>query len=485
MRLSFLPLLLSISYTSFAQQPVFKAFETDTAAEPHGGMSFLTTFIQTNLRKPIAAEAKGVGGRSTLSGIVETDGRISEVKLLNSFRPDCDREALRVFKLFNAWKPAYKDGKPVRQEVIMPVLFKPNAPFVYINGAKVDYFERNNKPVLQDTSQAFYKRVTPVDTNGVSIGDIIVYEMKDKGWAEYFRLPFTTRKYYNYDMPARPLHSVGNQNYKQDWEGVVYVLDDTGKITRQSYYENGKRIGSELKYHLNGLVAEVDTKQDNKSTITTWYPNGQINQMKVVNGVQAFAQTDPEQVMSLWDSTGRQIVKDGKGQAIYQKLEKSYSDSTRHTLFIEQGAYENGYKQGIWTGRYADGSYFYEERLDKGICQGGKARTSGGDTLRYTIREQQPEFPGGMSGLGQFLSSNLRYPPKAQKANVEGQVAVSFVVCTDGTLCDYEILKSVNPDLDREAVRVVKKMNGLWKPGYQRGEKVRVKYNLPINFTLN
>ena len=66
--------------SSMAQSTIYKAFEADTAAEPRGGMEFLTTFIQANLRKPIAAEAKGISGRVILSGVVEADGRISQVK---------------------------------------------------------------------------------------------------------------------------------------------------------------------------------------------------------------------------------------------------------------------------------------------------------------------------------------------------------------------------------------------------------------------
>jgi TonB family protein len=476
--------LLFLCFSSFAQQSVYKGFETDTAAVPRGGMGFLTSFIKANLRKPIAAEATGIGGRVILSGIVETDGRISDVKLLSTFRPDCDREAMRVFRLFNAWKPAYKNGKPVRQEVTMPVVFKPNEPFIYANGVRVDYFSRDSKPLLADTSQAYYKRITPIDTNSVPTGDAVVYEMKNSRWSEYFRLAFTNKRYTNGSMSTKPFRTIGTLNYKKDWEGVLFILDDAGTFIQQTYYENGKRVGSELNYHSNGSIAEMDTKQGDKSTVTAWYANGQIKQQKVVHNFKALAQNDPEQVTAFWDSTGRQTVKEGNGLATYQERVQSSSDSTRYTLFTEQGAYENGYKQGLWSGRYADGSYFYEERYDKGICQGGKARTAGSDTVRYSIREQQPEFPGGLNGLGQFLSGNLQYPRKAQQANVEGQVAVSFVVCTDGTLCDYEILKSVNPDLDKEAVRVVKKMSGRWKLGYQRGKAVRVKYNLPINFTL-
>lgn len=101
----------------------------------------------------------------------------------------------------------------------------------------------------------------------------------------------------------------------------------------------------------------------------------------------------------------------------------------------------------------------------------------------FTVVEQQPEFTGGMAALGQYLSKNIRYPAAAQRANVSGRVFVSFVVNTDGSIQDVQVLKGLGFGTDEEAVRVVKAMPK-WRPGKQSGRPVRVKFNLPINFTL-
>lgn len=101
----------------------------------------------------------------------------------------------------------------------------------------------------------------------------------------------------------------------------------------------------------------------------------------------------------------------------------------------------------------------------------------------FTVVEQQPEFSGGMAALGQYLSKNLRYPAAAQRANIAGRVFVSFVVNTDGSIQDVQVLKGLGFGTDEEAQRVVKGMPK-WRPGKQSGRPVRVKYNLPINFTL-
>ena len=101
----------------------------------------------------------------------------------------------------------------------------------------------------------------------------------------------------------------------------------------------------------------------------------------------------------------------------------------------------------------------------------------------FTIVEKNPEFPGGMAALGEFLVTNIQYPPAASRAHVSGRVFISFVINTDGSLQDITILKGIGFGADEEAVRVMKAMPR-WKPGTQDGKPVRVKYNLPINFQM-
>lgn len=105
------------------------------------------------------------------------------------------------------------------------------------------------------------------------------------------------------------------------------------------------------------------------------------------------------------------------------------------------------------------------------------------DDQIFVVVEQQPEFPGGMAAMNQFLGKNIRYPAAAQRANVSGRVFVSFVVNTNGSIQDVQVLKGLGFGTDEEAKRVVESMPK-WRPGKQSGRPVRVKYNLPINFTL-
>lgn len=105
------------------------------------------------------------------------------------------------------------------------------------------------------------------------------------------------------------------------------------------------------------------------------------------------------------------------------------------------------------------------------------------DEVFITV-EQQPQYPGGMDALHLFLTKNLSYPRSAANAGVSGRVFISFVVNTDGSLTDVQVLRGIGFGCDEEAVRVIQKMPH-WKPGKQLGRAVRVKYNLPIAFTLD
>ena len=128
--------------------------------------------------------------------------------------------------------------------------------------------------------------------------------------------------------------------------------------------------------------------------------------------------------------------------------------------------------------------------------------TSGNDGKVYDVVDNMPQFAGGaytykdaqgisktvnigggQSGLFQYLSLAIKYPLVAEENGIQGRVICTFVVETDGSITDVKIVKSVNPALDKEAVRVISSMPK-WKPGTMKGEAVRVKYTIPVTFSL-
>lgn len=102
----------------------------------------------------------------------------------------------------------------------------------------------------------------------------------------------------------------------------------------------------------------------------------------------------------------------------------------------------------------------------------------------YQIVEVMPEFPDGVDKLATYLSENIKYPEEAKEKSISGRVFLSFVIEKDGSVTEVKVMKSINPLLDNEAVRVVKAMPK-WKPGLMKGKPVRVSYVLPINFKLD
>ena len=97
--------------------------------------------------------------------------------------------------------------------------------------------------------------------------------------------------------------------------------------------------------------------------------------------------------------------------------------------------------------------------------------------------EVMPEFPVGQSALYSFISSNMHYPIVAIENGIQGKVLVQFVVNQDGSIVDTEILRGVDPSLDKEALRIVSLMPK-WKPGLKKGKPVRVRFTVPLIFRL-
>ena len=101
----------------------------------------------------------------------------------------------------------------------------------------------------------------------------------------------------------------------------------------------------------------------------------------------------------------------------------------------------------------------------------------------FGIAEEMPVFPGGQAALMKYIKDNLHYPKEYLEGAVTGRVIVGFTVNEDGSVSDVKVMRSVTPELDKEAVRVVKSMPK-WTPGKLEGKVVKVKYTVPVSFRL-
>ncbi|PKP53960.1 MAG: hypothetical protein CVT92_02005 [Bacteroidetes bacterium HGW-Bacteroidetes-1] len=102
----------------------------------------------------------------------------------------------------------------------------------------------------------------------------------------------------------------------------------------------------------------------------------------------------------------------------------------------------------------------------------------------FTVVQDMPEYPGGPGKMMEFIAKNIIYPPAAREKGIQGRVFINFIVETDGSVSNVKVLRGIGGGCDEEAVRVVSMMSN-WKPGQQRGQNVRVSFNIPIKFLLN
>lgn len=128
-----------------------------------------------------------------------------------------------------------------------------------------------------------------------------------------------------------------------------------------------------------------------------------------------------------------------------------------------------------------DGEFSVYESTKPG--RGGASGNSE-DSEIFQVVEEQPMFPGGMQEMMKFLQQNIKYPKEAQEQGKQGRVIVQFVVNKDGSITGDSVVRSVDPLLDAEALRVVRSMPN-WTPGKQKGKPVRVRFTLPVTFHLN
>lgn len=162
----------------------------------------------------------------------------------------------------------------------------------------------------------------------------------------------------------------------------------------------------------------------------------------------------------------------------------------RNGIFISKLNYKNNLLNGNQTFYDNNGVISYTSKYENGklinSSQSYKQQNEiFSDKLYDNLSEltTKPEFPGGENEFKNFINSNIKYPVFAQEKRVEGQVVVQFIINQNGTLSDIKVVKRIDNDLDREAVRIVKILPN-FIPGAINGVPVRVRFTIPINFRL-
>lgn len=117
------------------------------------------------------------------------------------------------------------------------------------------------------------------------------------------------------------------------------------------------------------------------------------------------------------------------------------------------------------------------------IAQEGRGKGENSEEV-FTVVERPPQFPGGEEKMMEYIGNKLNYPREARENGIQGRVVIQFVIDEKGRVTDAKVVKGIGYGCDEEALRVIRKMPR-WKPGTQRGKKVKVRYVIPIRFVLS
>ncbi|WP_221389721.1 energy transducer TonB [Dyadobacter sp. NIV53] len=476
--------LLLYSFPLFSQT-VYLPHEIEMAAEPMGGLNYLNQFITSNLKIPFKSTVKGINKKVYVKGIVEPDGSMSQLEISRGIDSLCDQEAIRVLGLYKAWKPATVKGEKVRQTMVYPVSFRAQArpDFDSTELAFINYFDKQFKPAT-DAATYQYRHILPVDKNGYVNKDVVIEQLKNKKWKRMVTVPFLKKEiwhktgYIENRMDSVRTYQISARDGNMASFAAEATFQLNGKLLALTDYNSEGKTSLIQEYDLKGMLRKTNTLSDSTDTEIRWHANGQIQSVVERTVVIKAGETSETHYINRWEQDGTQRIKNGDGHW------ESTGAELNGKTFIEEGNVVVGKKNGMWTGKFADSTLIYQEIYELGSFQEGFSMVNG-EKIVYNEPVKQPHFKGGMAEFYKFLGTNIHYPMEAARNRVKGRVFLSFVVCEDGSLCDYKVDKSAGPDLDSEALRVVKKMNGMWEPGAVRGNKVRVKYNLPINFEVS
>lgn len=236
-------------------------------------------------------------------------------------------------------------------------------------------------------------------------------------------------------------------------------------LEKQDFYDNGK-LSSLIKYNISGMPID---------TAFYLYPNQTIKMITYRNPKRDNVVSDKSIEYLLYnDENGKQQLLNGEGTMRFPLGKSGH----------EEGPMINSNKHGLWKGVFP--TYTFEETYENGVFMSGESTDKNGKKTKYDPSniEIQPEYPGGMQMLRQYISDNYKYPQTAIKARVSGTVQVTFIVNTEGYISDIKVTKDLGFGTGEAAEKLVRTF-GKWKPGSIRGILQEVSYTLPIRLDLS
>lgn len=233
------------------------------------------------------------------------------------------------------------------------------------------------------------------------------------------------------------------------FEGVYKSYHTNGTIRSEFTYSNSKILDTTYHYHENGVL-ESKTVHDKPS----------------VSG-------ENSRLVYYSDSSGNIQVKNGNG----------YARTRMNKVDAAWGEYTDGRKVGRWEGTFQNAKYRYEEWYSEGKITHGISYDSLNNEYPYQAIHACPQYPGGIHTLRKFIAHRYRYPQRALREKVNGDLIISFTIGPSGKATDFEVVDDLGFGTAEAGIKVLKK-SATWIPGYERGVPISVRYTLPLTLMV-
>ena len=445
--------------TADEEQPYIKVQQMPTFQG--GDLNAYRNWMQSQLQYPKEAKDKGIKGRVIFSFVVEKNGSVSNFDALQASDKILVDEVERVFKLTPKWEPGKQNGKEVRVKFTVPIVFTGDDVAVYnrvfSQGTPLSEISKDAESAVGEVSG----RVIDAKTKK-PIPDVILL-INGAGVGTHS-------------------DASGRYSLKKLPEGkYTFVASCVGYKSVKKDFEVSSKKSAEVNFELEEQAVAVDEIVVDKNKTATQslsnvekakFEKGDIIEMKSTTGESMW-------VRYIGDGSSALVLIDGKEGKID---DIDVDDVESFTVLKGEQAtkiYGEKGKNGvvlILTKKAAQS----EPAVVK--TQTTSAKPIGEEA--FIKVESMPTFQGGdLNGYRNWVQSQLQYPKEAKDKGVQGRVIFSFVVEKDGSVSNFDALQAPDKILVEEIERVFK-LTPKWEPGKQNGKAVRVKYTVPIVFTL-
>lgn len=486
----------------------------DKEPEFPGGNAARIEFILQNIKYPEDAQRNKLEGKVYIQFVVSSIGQIIQAKVVKKLSPSLDEEALRVINSFPRWIPGELNGKKVPVYRVMQVTFK----YTPVENAGENWQMTDSTLIVIDSIKLPLKfNLEAINSEQIDTGFIL------KPFPEAFKNKLIEQ----YGQAARNgvlllnTYDMMNSHYDTLKCKIVSNEQNYKVVNKMPQFPGGeKALMNYLAQHIKYPI--IDMQNGNQGKVTVQFVidrSGKVKDLKVITSASPGMDSEALRVLSqmpdwipgeingkkenidytlpivfkimgvpCWHSSNvkfdnLQIVLDG--QILPISFKSKWLNSSKLTSWNtivpkkEKEKKELIEKYGLAA---ANGVIIAISKRENPISKAEvRLEKDSLGNIIYDVVEKMPEYQGGDAKLMDFLKKNLIYPETEKNKNIQGRVYVSFVVNTLGKIEQAKVLRSLSPECDKEALRVINLMTN-WIPGTQNGVPVSVRYTMPIRF---